>query len=84
MESRGPGYSSLTTPGGAQRGAIVESDDAAITLAVGVPDLEQTLRRARELGGTVLMEPVDNGWVIKATITDPAGNRLNLIRAPGT
>jgi predicted enzyme related to lactoylglutathione lyase len=84
IESQGPGYASVTTPGGAQRGAIVEGDDASITLAVGVPDIDRAVRRVPELGGTVLMEPVDNGWVTKATIADPAGNRLTLIRAPGS
>lgn len=31
------------------------------------------------LGGQVLMPPTDNGWVRKALVTDPAGNRLSLI-----
>jgi predicted enzyme related to lactoylglutathione lyase len=84
IESRGPGYASVTTPGGAERGAIVESDDPAITLGIGVPDIDHAVRRVRELGGTVLMEPVDNGWVTKALVADPAGNRLTLIRAPGS
>jgi predicted enzyme related to lactoylglutathione lyase len=84
IESKGPGYALVTTPGGAQRGAIVEGESPAITLGIGVPDVDDAVRRVRELGGTVLMEPVDNGWVTKALVADPAGNRITLIRAPGS
>jgi predicted enzyme related to lactoylglutathione lyase len=84
VEPRGPGYAEVSTPGGAQRGAIVGNEEASLVLAIGVPDLTVAVSRAGELGGHVLMEPVDNGWVRKATITDPAGNHLTLIRAPGT
>jgi predicted enzyme related to lactoylglutathione lyase len=84
VEPRGPGYADVSTPGGAQRGAIVENDEAGLVLAVGVPDLTAAVSRAVELGGHVVMEPVDNGWVRKATVSDPAGNRLTLIHAPGT
>jgi predicted enzyme related to lactoylglutathione lyase len=31
-------------------------------------------------GGTVLMPPTDNGWVVKALVADPAGNALSLIQ----
>lgn len=78
--SKGPGYALVQTPGGL-RGGITEADQPTVTLGVAVPDLEQALRRAGELGGTVVMPPTDNGWVLKAQVTDPSGNVLTLIQA---
>ncbi|MEY9930527.1 putative enzyme related to lactoylglutathione lyase [Catenulispora sp. GP43] len=76
---QGPGYSLVQTPGGL-RGSIVEAEGAAVTLGVAVADLELAVRRAAELGGEVVMPPTDNGWVLKAQVTDPAGNVLTLIQ----
>lgn len=77
--SKGPGYALVQTPGGL-RGGIVEAELPAVTLGVVVPDLEQALRRAADLGGEVVMPATDNGWVLKAQVKDPAGNVLTLIQ----
>jgi len=47
---------------------------------VTVDDLEAAVRQATVLGGQVLMQPTDNGWVREALAIDPAGNALSLIR----
>jgi hypothetical protein len=79
IDPRGPGYASVLTPDGSPDGALVESADAAITIGITVPELERSLERVTSLGGTVIMPPTDNGWVVKAQIIDPAGNRVTLI-----
>jgi len=81
--SKGPGYALVQTPGGL-RGGIVEAELPAVTLGVVVPDLEQALRRAAELGGEVVMPATDNGWVLKAQVKDPAGNVLTMIQGSAT
>lgn len=78
VEGKGPGYALVGTPGG-PGGAIVEEEQASLTLGVAVDDLDGAVAQVVELGGTVLSPPVDNGWVRKALVTDPAGNRLALI-----
>jgi len=80
IEAKGPGYALVTPPAGGSRGSISERDSPGVVLGVVVDDLTATLERVRELGGDVTMEPVDNGWVTKATVTDPAGNELSLIQ----
>lgn len=60
-------------------GALARSAPG-VGLGVVVEDLEATLGKVRELGGEVTMEPVDNGWVTKASVTDPAGNPISLIQ----
>ena len=79
VEPQGPGYALARTPEGGPDGAVVEGSDASLTLGVAVDDLEATVARVAELGGEVLMPPTDNGWVVKALVVDPAGNRLSLI-----
>jgi len=79
VEPQGPGYALVRTPEGGPDGAVVEGSDASLTLGVAVDDLEATVARVTELGGEVLMPPTDNGWVVKALVVDPAGNRLSLI-----
>lgn len=80
VDPKGPGYALVTPPAGEARGSIAERDTPGVVLGVVVEDLPATLDRVRELGGMVTMEPVDNGWVTKATVTDPAGNELSLIQ----
>jgi len=77
---RGPGYASVTTPPGSADGSLVEAPEAALTIGVVVPDLARSLDVAVEHGGTVAMPITDNGWVRKAQIVDPAGNRVTLIQ----
>jgi uncharacterized protein len=81
VDVRGPGYALVRTPEGAPDGAVVESADAALTVGVVVPDLDAAVAAAEAAGGTVVMPPTDNGWVVKAQVSDPAGNRVSLIAA---
>jgi hypothetical protein len=76
---RGPGYAQIGTPG--LRGALVEAPEPGLTLGIVVPDLEAALERAATEGGTVTMNAMDNGWVRKGQVRDPAGNLLTLIQA---
>jgi hypothetical protein len=80
VEPKGPGYALVRTPGGLG-GAIVGAEQATVTLGVVVPDLDDAVARARDLGGEVVMPPTDNGWLTKAQVADPAGNVLTLIQA---
>ena len=77
---RGPGYAMLTTPEGGPNGALVEAEAASLTLGVVVHDLDKALRAAEAQGGAIAMPVVDNGWVKKARVRDPAGNLLTLIQ----
>jgi predicted enzyme related to lactoylglutathione lyase len=80
VDPQGPGYALVDTPGGL-RGSLVETEaDPTVTLGVGVADLAATVERATRLGGTVVMPPTDNGWVVKAQVQDPAGNLLTLVQ----
>jgi predicted enzyme related to lactoylglutathione lyase len=79
VEPQGPGYALVRTPDGGPDGAVVEGEAASLTLGVAVDDLDAAVARVAEHGGSVLMPPTDNGWVTKALVVDPAGNRLALI-----
>jgi predicted enzyme related to lactoylglutathione lyase len=79
VDVQGPGYALVTTPDGGPNGAIVEHEEASLTLGIEVADLDAAVADVERLGGQVLMPPTDNGWVRKALVTDPAGNRLSLI-----
>lgn len=62
-------------------GHIVESEETGVTLYVQVGDLEASLTRAAELGGTVLTEPFDvPGGPTLARIADPEGNPVMLVQ----
>jgi predicted enzyme related to lactoylglutathione lyase len=80
VASRGPGYALVSTPAGGPDGAIAEAEAPGITIGVVVPDLDRSVDEASRLGGAVVMPVVDNGWVKKARISDPAGNILTLIQ----
>lgn len=77
---RGPGYAMVATPEGSPNGALVEAEEASITIGVVVPDLNAALNSAEANGGSVAMPLTDNGWVKKAQVRDPAGNLLTLIQ----
>ena len=79
VEPQGPGYALVRTPAGSPDGAVVESEQAGIVVGIVVQDLEATVAAAEAFGGRVVMPPTDNGWVVKAQVTDPAGNLLTLI-----
>ena len=79
VQPQGPGYALVRTPEGGPDGSLVEREDASLTLGVAVDDLEGTIARVEANGGEILMPPTDNGWVTKAIVADPAGNRISLI-----
>jgi predicted enzyme related to lactoylglutathione lyase len=79
VNPRGPGYALVETPDGSANGALVEAKVPALTIGVVVRDLDGVLAAAVAAGGSVAMPATDNGWVTKAIITDPAGNRITLI-----
>jgi predicted enzyme related to lactoylglutathione lyase len=78
---QGPGYALAATAEGTPDGALVEAETAGITIGIVVADLAATLEDAVKHGGQVAMPVVDNGWVQKATLADPAGNRVTVIQA---
>jgi predicted enzyme related to lactoylglutathione lyase len=78
VDAKGPGYALFRSPELA--GALIEADGPAVVLGIGVGDLAAAVARAVELGGTVVVPPMNNGWVTKAQVTDPAGNPVNLIQ----
>ena len=80
IKSPGPGYAMVETPDGSPNGALVESEDAALTVGVVVADLAKALKNAAGAGGEVVMPITDNGWVKKAQVHDPAGNLVTLIQ----
>jgi predicted enzyme related to lactoylglutathione lyase len=80
VAAQGPGYALVDTGEDSPRGAIVEAEGPGLALGVAVADIEAAVEQAAALGGTVEMPPTDNGWVVKATVRDPAGNRLSLIQ----
>ena len=80
ISPQGPGYAMVATPDGSPNGALVETPTASLTFGVVVPDLDKALVLAAAEGGAVVLPKTDNGWVKKAQISDPAGNRLTLIQ----
>lgn len=81
VEVAGPGYALVQTPEGTPGGAIVEGEEAGITMGVVVPDLDAVLAVAVAEGGGIAMQATDNGWVRKGMLVDPAGNRVTVIQA---
>src|SRR5262249_51800912 len=72
VDEKGPGYALVRTPDGGPDGALVEADAGSVAFGVAVADLAAAVEKATSLGGTVVMPPTDNGWVVKAQVTDPA------------
>lgn len=81
IDVRGPGYALIGTPEGSPGGAIIEAEEAALTIGVVVTDLDATIAAAAAQGGDIAMAPADNGWVRKGVLVDPAGNRVTVIQA---
>jgi predicted enzyme related to lactoylglutathione lyase len=64
-------------PGGHIRG----SGRSGVTLYIQVRDIRASLVRAAELGGAVVMEPIDlPAGPTLAAITDPEGNPVTLVQ----
>lgn len=78
---KGPGYALAATAAGSPNGALVEAETASISIGIIVADIDATLEHAVAHGGLVAMPVVDNGWVKKAALSDPAGNRVTVIQA---
>jgi predicted enzyme related to lactoylglutathione lyase len=78
---KGSGYALAETPDGTANGALIEAEGAGISIGIVVPDLGLALEHAVEHGGSVAMPVVDNGWVKKATLADPAGNQITVIQS---
>jgi hypothetical protein len=57
------------------------SDQSRVSLVIQVADLEDSLAHAEELGGNVLMRPIDvpQGPTV-ARIADPEGNVVTLVQ----
>lgn len=78
---KGPGYALAVTAPGSPNGALVEAETASLTVGVIVADLAAALESAVAHGGLIAMPIMDNGWVKKATLADPAGNQVTVIQA---
>jgi len=62
-------------------GHIRRGDRGGVTLYIQVRDLRASLRKASELGGTVVAEPFDlPGQPALAAINDPEGNLVMLVQ----
>jgi predicted enzyme related to lactoylglutathione lyase len=79
VDAQGPGYALVQTPAESPNGALVEAERPGLVVGIVVTDLEAAVAAATANGGQVVMPPTDNGWVVKAQVTDPAGNLLSLI-----
>ena len=76
----GPGYAMIETPAGGPNGALVENETPSLVVGIVVADLDRVLTTTTAQGGSIVMPKLDNGWVKKAQIRDPAGNVLTLIQ----
>ncbi|MEM8851417.1 MAG: VOC family protein [Pseudomonadota bacterium] len=77
---RGPGYAIMETPSHGPNGALVEAEQASLTLDIAVTDLSAALAKAEAAGGAITLPTTDNGWVKTAQIADLSGNVVTLIQ----
>jgi predicted enzyme related to lactoylglutathione lyase len=62
-------------------GALVAGDAPGVSIYVQVADLAETLRKAEELGGSAVTQPVDvPGGPTIAQARDPEGNLIGLVQ----
>ena len=62
-------------------GHIRGADTPGVSIFVQVLDLDDTLRRAEEMGGRAVMEPFDvPGGPTIAQMADPEGNLVGLVK----
>jgi uncharacterized protein len=62
-------------------GAIVPSDAPGVSIYVQVADLTEALRKAEQLGGTAVLQPLDvPGGPTIAQARDPEGNLIGLVQ----
>jgi len=75
-------YGVVPAPEGAIGGGVYGDDNPAVRFYVDVKDLNETLKKAGELGGKTLQEPMDvPGGPTFAQFSDPAGNVIGLTLA---
>jgi predicted enzyme related to lactoylglutathione lyase len=56
------------------------SNENMLTFYVAVPDLQATLDRAVAMGSTVVMPVTEMPMVTLAMFTDPAGNKVGIVK----
>jgi uncharacterized protein len=62
-------------------GHIRAGDAAGVSIFVQVLDLDETLRKAEEMGGRAVMQPFDvPGGPTVAQMADPEGNLVGLVK----
>ena len=62
-------------------GGIAQGDKPRVMIYVQVVDLVETLRKAAEMGGRAVMQPMDvPGGPTIAQLEDPEGNLIGLIK----
>jgi len=77
-------YGMVQAPEGGIGGGIAASQDgsAQVTFYVAVPDLQAALDTAGQLGGKTVSPPMEvPGGPTIAYFSDPAGNRIGLMKA---
>lgn len=68
-------------PEGGVGGHIRAADSPGVSIFVQVLDLNETLRKAEEMGGRALMQPFDiPGGPTIAQMADPEGNLVALVK----
>lgn len=68
-------------PEGGIGGHIRAADAPGVSVFVQVLDLDETLRKAEEMGGRALMQPFDvPGGPTIAQMADPEGNLVGLVK----
>jgi uncharacterized protein len=71
----------LGAPDGGPAGHIRRGSSSRVTLYIQVRDLAESLARAVELGGTVVLDHLQvPGGATLAAITDPEGNPITLVQ----
>lgn len=56
-----------------------KAGNATISIAFNVDSLETVITRIKELGGTEVIAPHDEGFGMVATYEDPAGNHFEIV-----
>jgi hypothetical protein len=68
-------------PEGGVGGHIRQGDTAGVSIFVQVVDLDDTLRKAEEMGGRAVVQPFDvAGGPTVAQMADPEGNLVGLVK----
>ena len=85
MEPAGPDYA-MVYPEGRERlgggiGAAMDGSEGRVTFYIGVPKLEDALKKIEDLGGKTVFGPADvPGGPRIAHFTDPEGHFVGLVQ----